>query len=281
MQPEAPLQMEGLNRRSERILLRLPIEVKGTAADGKPFRERTHTVAINRHGARIVLHRELDPNSRLTLINLQNNIACPFRVVGRVGNPAGQEAEWGVECLEADINFWGIFFPLKDEAASTEERIDVLLECSRCHNRELAQLTLDDYQTITSHSVLSRSCSGCRAVTDWTFGFVEGDVGEAFATSGATSEPVPFRGIDRRRSKRVAVKLPVRIRMEEIGETENLSHGGVCFSSTLMLKIGDVVMLTVGYAFGKENLEAPARVVWREELEGSNRILYGVQLEDH
>lgn len=273
-------QAELLKRRSERIVLRLPIEVKGTARDGKPFRERTHTQAINRHGARIVLHREPQPGSRVTIFNLQNNMACPFRVVGRVGKPTDDEAEWGVECLEPDINFWGIFFPLKDEAAPPpEELIDVLLECTRCHSRELAQLSLEDYQTITNSSMVARHCSKCQTGTDWTFGFVNGDLSEAFPVSGTTSQPPAPAGIDRRRFKRMPVKLPVRIRLEEIGETENLSRGGVCFSSTLTLKVGDVIMLTMGYKPGSGSQEIPGRIVWRQPIEGSDRSLYGVQLE--
>lgn len=278
---EAASQAAKLQRRSERIHIRLPIEVKGTAQDGKPFRERTHTVAINRHGARIVLHQAPQPESRLTILNLQNKMACPFRVVGRVGMPRGDEAEWGVECLEPDINFWGIFFPLKNETAPpAEELIDVLLECTRCHFRELAQLTLEDYQTISSRSKLARSCPKCQTGTDWTFGFVEGDPTEAIPASSTPSQPAPAQGIERRRFKRVPVKLPVRIRMEDVGETENLSHGGVCFSSALPLKLGDVVMITVGYQPGRSNKEHLGRIVWRQPIQGSSRSLYGLQLEE-
>jgi hypothetical protein len=278
---DTAFQAEKLQRRSERIHIRIPIEVKGTAVDGKLFRERSYTVAINRHGARIVLHREPQPNSRLTIFNLQNNMACPFRVVGMAGKPTNEAAEWGVECLEPDINFWGIFFPLKNEAAPpAEELIDVLLECMQCRFRELAQLTLEDYQTISSRSRLARPCSKCRASTEWTFGFVEGDHAEALPSPGMPSQPAPAWGAERRRFKRVPIKLPVRIRLEEIGETENLSHGGVCFSSTLPLKVGDVVMVTVGYEPGRGFKERPGRIVWHQAIEGSPRSLYGVQLEE-
>lgn len=277
---DAAFQAEQLNRRSERIVLRLPIEVKGITPDGMPFLERTHTLAINRHGARIVLHQKPQPGSRVTILNLQNNMGCPFKVVGRVGKPTNDEAEWGVECLQPDINFWGIFFPLKDEAKPAPELIDVLLECTRCHFRELAQLSLEDYQTITSRSRLPRSCAKCQTATDWTFGFVGGDLSEAFPTPGASCPPAPASGVERRRFKRVPVKLPVCIGLEEIGETENLSHGGLCFSSALSLKVGDVIMVTLGYRPGSDGKEIPCRIVWRQAIEGSTRTLYGVQLEE-
>ena len=102
-------------RRTERILLRIPIEVKGTRADGTPFRERTYTVAVNRYGARVAMSNELELESRLTITNLQNKLTAPFRVVGRVGKSLSEAPEWGVECLEPNINFWGIFFPEKGD----------------------------------------------------------------------------------------------------------------------------------------------------------------------
>ena len=275
----ATSEAEQTKRRSERILLRLPIEVKGTTREGKPFRERTHTQEINHHGARIVMHRELQPGSRITVYNLQNNSACPFRVVGRVGKLAGERVEWGVECLEPDNNFWGIFFPSKAESAPAEELIDVLLECTGCHLRELAQLNLEDYQTISSRSRLPRPCSKCRTCTDWTFGFVEGDPSEATKAAYTPTQPASASGIERRGSKRVPVKLPIRIRMEEIAETENLSHGGVCFSSARLLKVGETVMVTVGYQPGRSGHEVAGRIMWREAVAGSQRTLYGVQLE--
>jgi hypothetical protein len=280
MSTHAPSQVERLKRRTERILLRVPIEVKGTAAGGKPFREKTHTVAINRDGARIVLNHSVQPEARLTVTNFQNEMVCPFRVVGRVGESSGGHAEWGVECLEPDRNFWGIFFPPKADMPAEEELIDALLECSSCHFRELAQLTLEDYQTMTSRATLRRACTACGKSTEWTFGFVEGDREEAFGGPAASSAQAAAQGAERRRAKRVAVKLPVRIRLEEVGQTENLSHSGVCFSSQLTLRVGDVVMVTVGYAPGGGNKEIPARVVWRQPLEGTTRALYGVQLED-
>jgi len=44
---------ERQQRRSERTLLRIPIQVGGKDTGGKPFRETTYTLVINRHGARI------------------------------------------------------------------------------------------------------------------------------------------------------------------------------------------------------------------------------------
>ncbi len=98
-------------RRTERILLRIPIAVLGKGAGGKPFREKTHTLVINRHGASILMKHELQPGDRVEITNLQNQRSAPFRVVGKVGNPLGEGPEWAVECLDPKVSFWDIFFP--------------------------------------------------------------------------------------------------------------------------------------------------------------------------
>lgn len=271
--------VEQWKRRSARILLRIPIEVKGTGTDGKPFQETTYTLAVNRHGARIALKNGVQPAAQVSVTNLQNRVTCPFRVVGRVTKSLGEGPEWGVECLEPERNFWGIFFPEKTKGPPKEEVIDALLECSTCHSREMAQLTLEKYQSLSTHQSLSRGCPECGAITEWKFGFIEGEREEAVCAPSASAGPASAESAERRRAKRVTVKVPVRIRLEEIGQTENLSNSGVCFTSDLMLRVGDRVQLTVGYTPEGQQQEVPARVVWRQELEGANRALYGVQLE--
>jgi hypothetical protein len=274
-------------RRSERVLLRIPIEVKGTGADGKPFTEKTFTLVVNGDGARISLKAKLRRDDRLTITNLQTKISCPFRVVERTSDLLGEgPPEWGVECLEPEVNFWGIAFPKKAAGPVKQEWIDALLECSRCQFRELAQLALEQYRALVSQSSLTRDCAKCGVETEWGFGFVEAGPEEAIPTQPAPSAEPPSsgEGAERRRAKRVTVKLPVRIRLEdgreEIARTENLSKTGVCFASDIVMREGDVVQLTVGYTPGGNEAAIPARVVWRRGIEGSNRALYGVHLEE-
>jgi PilZ domain-containing protein len=274
-------------RRSERVLLRIPIEVKGTGADAKPFTEKTFTLVVNGDGARISLKAKLRQGDQLTITNLQTKISCPFRVVHRTTDLLGEgPPEWGVECLEPEVNFWGIVFPKKAADTAKQELIDALLECSKCNFRELAQLALEQYRALVSQSSLTRNCTKCGAETEWGFGFVEAGPEEAIPSQAAPSaEPSSSGGgAERRRAKRVTVKLPVRIRLEdgreEIARTENLSKTGVCFASDIVMREGEVVQLTVGYTPGHNEAAIPARVVWRRSIEGSNRALYGVHLEE-
>lgn len=301
-----------LGRRTERVLLKIPIKVKGTTAEGKPFGENTFTLVINRHGARITLQTPLQPDARITITNLHNNHTSPFRVVARTGKSLGEGPEWGVECLEPDANIWGIYFPQKKDKAGEEEPIEALLECRKCSSRELAQLGPAQYQTLTTQSSLRRECPRCKTTTEWRFGFIE----EAWEAEPAPSEPAeiapaaaqppapapntplapetpppsaaapqsipaPAKKEERRRVKRVTLKLPARVRLEDgrqdITRTENYSKLGACIISSLDLNENDHVLLTIGYTGGSSDLEAPARVVWRRPVEGAKMTAYGME----
>ena len=175
MDQEASHKAEELERRSERLRLRIPIEVKGSDAEGKPFRESTFTLVVGRHGARISLRNFPLPGDRVIITDLQNKISCPFRVIGRTGKSGGESPEWGVECLDPQINFWGIYFPPKLDVPAGQESIDVLLECVGCHFQELAQLTSDEYDTLITDTALSRDCAQCNTTTEWMFGIPEAE----------------------------------------------------------------------------------------------------------
>jgi hypothetical protein len=306
-------------RRSERVLLKIPIKVEGVGAEGKPFSEKTFTLVINRHGARITLQNPLRPDDRITITNLYNNLTFPFRVIARTGKSLGEGPEWGVECLEPDAPIWGIYFPKKKGAPGEEEPIDALLECSQCLSRELAQLGPAQYQALTTQSSVRRECPQCKTATAWRFSFVD----EAWEEAPSAAEPaeiapapaaapppaaapapaaspapaaaapppaaapspapVPAKREERRKVKRVTLKLPVRVRLrdgrEDITRTENYSSLGACVISSLDLKENDRVLLTVGYTGGSSDLETPARVMWRRAMGGTKVTLYGMEFE--
>ncbi|MGD0921552.1 MAG: PilZ domain-containing protein [Terriglobia bacterium] len=284
MTQDAAPKDEERKRRSERVLLQIPIEVKGTDAEGKPFTERTHTVTINRHGARIALKTPVQAEGRITIVNQRSGRSCPFRVVGRTGKSLGGGPEWGVECLGPGVNFWGISFPEKVPAPSEQEAVVGLVECAVCRFRELAQLTLDEYRLIISQGSMQRDCPECGVVTGWAFGFVEDEAEEsAPGQRRGDAQVAAARGAERRRAKRVTIKLPVRIRLqdgsEEVARTEDLSKTGVCFVSSLTLRPQERILLSVGYTPAGSEKEIPARVVWRREMEGGGKALYGACLE--
>ncbi|HUZ46972.1 MAG TPA: PilZ domain-containing protein [Terriglobia bacterium] len=272
-------------RRSERVHLQIPIEVQGELANGVRFRESSHTLIIHREGARISLEHPVEAGAVLHLTNLRTGVACPFRVVGKVDRAIGRVPEWGVECLKPEIDFWGIHFPADDGAHPETEHVDVLVECSGCYSRELARLGLRDYRDLSSRGVLGRNCPICGRESEWTFGYAEAlaqtDPWQGDAAPAET--PSSGGGEEKRIAKRLAVKLPISIRLpngqEEVARTENLSRMGVCFISDLKLEEGDFIRLTVGYVLGENADEVMARVVWRRSREEANGFIYGVHLE--
>jgi PilZ domain len=285
MKEETPT-AHSAQRRTERVLIQIPIEVKGNDSQGKPFRETTRTVVINRNGARIALRTVPSQSARLTITNLQSRKTCPFRVVSSVQKTIGLDPEWGVECLDPEANFWGILFPQKSVERAPEERdmVDVLLECTVCQSRELAHLPLAAYRDLVAKSLTRLQCTQCKDGTDWRLCFIEEEEGGAIGAP-AKKEVTRLRpsGIERRRAKRLTAKLPLRLRkegdVEEVTRTENLSKTGVCFYSKLQILTGEEIRLTVGYAPGASENELRARVVWGRVVGGDDQFLYGAELK--
>ncbi len=286
MAEKTQTRIESTGRRTERVLLRIPIEVQGNQADGRPFKEKTHSLVINRNGARISMKNSPRPDDRVTITNLQTQTACPFRVVRQIPTSLGEGPEWGVECLEPEVNFWGIYFPTKGTSAAERELIDALLECSGCRFRELAQLTQEQYRALVNQVTLKRDCAECGAATDWTVSFGEAEAEEVVAPQPVQAPPPPTPAAvkERRREKRPMVKMPVRIRLEngsvEVTRTENISKAGTCVISGLEMKEGARLRITIGYAPGSYEVEVPARVVWRRSIAETKKFYYGVQLKE-
>ena len=265
-------------RRTRRPLLRIAIEVEGRDASGVTFSEETHTIMVNRNGARIALKHTLKANDRIIVTNLEREESCPFRVVERADTLYGNEAEWGVECLEPDRNFWGIHFPDIASGVARGEGIDVLLECGTCGARELAQLEMDQYRTLSAKSRLERFCKQCGAESAWEFGFAE-----VKPTDSSNNLPPRSDIEDRRGTKRFVAMLPLRLRnadgTESVTRTENLSKMGLCFVSNVPMESGDLVYLTVGPSEdGKK--EICVRIAWRRPIAGSTSAVYGVRLAE-
>lgn len=280
--PRDPVRPEA--RRSSRPLLKIPIQVEGRNAEGRPFSEITYTLTINRYGARITLKNTLRPWDEIRITNLKTRQTCPFRVVARLDVSLGSGVEWGVESLASKSDFWGVYFPEKKERVPAPESIEVLLQCASCGSREMAQLAARNYREVVNESPVTRSCAKCGGETEWRLGLVEITPEEMSSPgiSALASELSAPGGAERRRDKRYVVLLPLRLRdrtgREDVTKSENFSKTGVCFTAYLEMEEGSTVHLTLGPA-GGEQAQVPARIAWRRRL-GTGRSLYGVRLED-
>jgi hypothetical protein len=93
-------------------MLSLPVIVSGETPDG-PFREETHTVVVNAHGALLTLAARISQQQILRLSTPGNteNQACRVTYVGPTANGRTQFA---VEFTQPAPQFWHIAFPPED-----------------------------------------------------------------------------------------------------------------------------------------------------------------------
>src|SRR6267142_4136049 len=64
-------------RRSQRVLMTIPVRVSGKTGAGSSFEEETHTRAISAHGALILMSTPVSRGERLTLSNIQTKAWKP------------------------------------------------------------------------------------------------------------------------------------------------------------------------------------------------------------
>ena len=100
-------------RRSQRVLMKVPVRVTGQAGAGLLFEEDTHTLSISPHGALIVVAAPVYRGQRFTLSNVQTKAALECVVV-HVDRFPGEQTQVGVEFMLANPTFWRVAFPPKD-----------------------------------------------------------------------------------------------------------------------------------------------------------------------
>jgi hypothetical protein len=100
-------------RRSQRVLMKLPVRVSSETGPASSFEEDTHTLAISVHGALLVVTAPVYRGQRFTLSNLQTNAALEC-IVAHIHKVPGEETRVGVEFMMPNQTFWRVAFPPKD-----------------------------------------------------------------------------------------------------------------------------------------------------------------------
>jgi hypothetical protein len=107
-------------RRSQRVLLRMPIAVIGPGPDRKMLREQTYTSVVNAHGALITLDLPVRVGQVVILQNPETNEEQSCRII-RVSPVREGKTEVGIEFLKPAPNFWHVAFPPDDWAPHAPE----------------------------------------------------------------------------------------------------------------------------------------------------------------
>jgi len=103
----------GPRRRSQRVLMQVGVLVRGTDAHGRTFEEEASTLAINAHGALVLLQTRLTSGSTVRMQHKQTGEEQECHVVF-LGPVRGGQGEIGLEFSEPRPTFWRVTFPPED-----------------------------------------------------------------------------------------------------------------------------------------------------------------------
>ncbi|HEY1422193.1 MAG TPA: hypothetical protein VGF20_01980 [Candidatus Acidoferrum sp.] len=110
----------GSRRRSQRVLMQVSVRIHGLDSQGNKFDEEADTLAINAHGALILLTARVTSGS---LLMLRNNTTKEEQesVVAFLGPVRGNKCEIGLEFSARRPSFWRIAFPPEDWSPKSPE----------------------------------------------------------------------------------------------------------------------------------------------------------------
>jgi hypothetical protein len=119
--PTAP----GPRRRSQRVLMQVGVRIRGTDAESKAFSEETATLAINAHGALVLMQARITSGSKVHLFHnrTQEEQECHVVFLGPVR--AGK-SEVGLEFSTPCPSFWRVAFPPEDWSPKHPEARNVI-----------------------------------------------------------------------------------------------------------------------------------------------------------
>ena len=103
----------GVRRRSQRVLMQVPVRVRGADSQGNPFEEETETLAINAHGALTLINARVTSGSKILLQHRRTQEEQECHVVF-LGPVRAGKAEIGLEFSDPRPTFWRVAFPPED-----------------------------------------------------------------------------------------------------------------------------------------------------------------------
>ncbi len=278
--------LEGI-RRSDRVALTLLLEASGTDSNGQQFSEPTRTLLINRHGAVIVLDRELAPEQRIHLRRrapMESHREGEARIVGQFGKQ-NEGAVYGIEVLGEQNDLWGVEFPPVAESAEAVARM--LLECTYCRSREVVYLNEFELRGFETNRGIARHCKLCGVPSIWVQATHEDEKklgGRSRSRKGADSKGFASEAdpnAPKRERPRVRTRLTACIRQadadDELAVCEDISPIGMCFRSKRRYDVNTAVDVAVPYSPDSANIFLPARIVYSEAMPKAGLFRHGTE----
>jgi len=109
-----------VRRRSQRVLMQVGVQISGNDAQGRYFREDTDTLAINAHGALVLLRARITSGCTLKVRHEGTKEEQECHVVF-LGPVRGEKAEIGLEFSVPRPQFWRVTFPPEDWTPKSPE----------------------------------------------------------------------------------------------------------------------------------------------------------------
>ena len=103
----------GARRRSQRVLMQIALRLRGVDAQGQDFEEYAETLAINAHGALVLLAARVTSGGVVKLKNVKTEEEQECHVVF-LGPVRSGKAEVGLEFTVPRPAFWRVAFPPED-----------------------------------------------------------------------------------------------------------------------------------------------------------------------
>jgi len=274
-------------RRSDRVSLTLWLEASGTDAHGQEFNQLIRTLLINRHGAIILLDRELAPDQQIHVKRKapgESHRQGLVRVAGLFGKQK-DDYVYAIEILDAAVDLWGVEFPPIAESAEAAARM--LLACTYCHRREVVYLNEMELHGFEINRGIARHCKACGVPSIWTQASHEDEktiaAREARKDRGSDAQhPArPESQYVERQKMRQQTRLTACIRQEgaddELAVCEDISPIGLCFRSKRQYHVNAAILVAVPYAPDAANIFLPARIIYSEEIPKAGLFRHGTE----
>ena len=255
-------------RRSDRVLVAIPVDLTATDLDGARFTESCFTEMVSLHGASMALSRRASTEHPVTLHRRSVDIQVQARVLGQLGIRPGLHL-YGISFTEDAPYFWGIHFPPYDGNDDTLAK--TLLMCSECGKQLIFTLNEIEFRVFEANQRLSFGCETCGHNVVWM---------------PVPNEPRPNHtgaqpsGPQNRRHARTRMKATACIleadREDDIVEVMDISRGGVSFRGTRPYQVDSWIQFAVPYTRGAANIFVSGRIAWRKDLV-NDRYEHGVQ----
>ncbi len=272
---------ETAKRRSDRVLITLPVSISYRKASGKPLWENASTVTVSENGAAIATKGLLNPGQEILIRRIRESAPreAECKVIGRTGNQ-GELSIFSVTFLKKEVGFWDIYFPPID--ANPEVAGRALLNCKTCGARKIVHLGPADLKAFGNDRQVSMPCDKCKKSTIWVE--AQDETAEHVDLMPANADrlaPAPSSGGEnRRRHRRVAAEVAVCIRQsgseDDIAVTGDISHSGLCFISSRKHQTGSFIQVAVPYSPTAANIFVDARIMHVSAVPDESRYRHGV-----